>query len=95
MERVREFQVAWTRSKNRRRVFKLISQLADARDDLGVRLGKGWDLIESGRSDLEEYWFDMLGAYETVCDVLDQINNPNLVEQAAIAIFDAEVVPDG
>lgn len=77
---------------NPKRKLRVGDQLNTIREETAVRLETGWKLIKDSEfpSSAENYWADLLGAYEEACDALDTF--PELFDSAHI-LFDAQVEP--
>ncbi len=91
-DRIEEFRLI-PLSRPRRKLAIGI-ELSAIRDDLGVsRLPKGYDRItESPSEELENFWLDLLAAYEDATEALAEVGGDKMRYHAAKMIFDAEDV---
>jgi hypothetical protein len=77
-----------------RRYVNTGAQLADLRDGLAIRLEKGYEWCQAHPEDMdsEDFWIELLEAYQDVCDALDESTDTRWRDRALHYIFEGEEV---
>ena len=82
------------KARNPRKFYARGAYLSGVRDDLANRLSAGWAFLEaqSGNSATlsatADFWFELLGCYEKINDLLNEHGTDDMREHAARLIYD-------